>query len=121
MQMVEKRGLVVRKPSVVIDYNQTMGELCVWNSFILYKKTGGKCVHLDYRLDVIEKMIEVYHPSVTSPKVGGPLAGPQPRRLTERHFPDVIPATEKKVNPTRKCNVCSHKRDAKGKMIQRET
>ncbi|KAG8233326.1 hypothetical protein J437_LFUL017304 [Ladona fulva] len=107
MQVVEKRGLVVRKPSVVLDYNQTMGsvdkvdqhladyriprkrekkyykklffhfmELCMWNSFVLYKKTGGKSAHLDYRLDVIEEMIEVYHPSVTSPKVGRPLAGP---------------------------------------------
>ncbi|KAG8238559.1 hypothetical protein J437_LFUL018176 [Ladona fulva] len=46
-------------------------------------------------LDIIEKITEVYHPCVTSPKVGRPLAGPQPRGLTERHFPDVISATEK--------------------------
>ncbi|KAG8238533.1 hypothetical protein J437_LFUL018205 [Ladona fulva] len=68
MQTVEKRGMVVRKPNIVVNCNG---------------------------LDIIEKMIEVYHPCVTSPKVGRPLAGPQPHHLTERHLLDMIPATEK--------------------------
>ena len=28
-------------------------------------------------------------------------------RLKERHFPDFVPATEKKKNATRKCKVCT--------------
>ncbi|GBL95298.1 hypothetical protein AVEN_149431-1, partial [Araneus ventricosus] len=41
--------------------------------------------------------------------------------LTSRHFPDVIPATEKKSNPTRQCTLCSRKRDSRGKPVRKET
>ena len=40
--------------------------------------------------------------------------------FTSRHFPDVIPATEKKKkNPTRQCNLCSLKRDSRGKPVSK--
>lgn len=48
-------------------------------------------------------------------------ADPQLGRLLERHFPDVIPATEKKEKPTRKCIACSKIRDSQGKIKRKET
>ena len=44
-----------------------------------------------------------------------------PMRLTARHFPACIPATEKKANPTRLCTVCSRRTDGRGKKICRES
>ncbi|GFX05133.1 uncharacterized protein TNCV_1957891 [Trichonephila clavipes] len=46
---------------------------------------------------------------------GRPSISPSPFRLTSWHFPDVIPATEKKSNPTTQCTLCSCKRDSRGK------
>lgn len=96
-------------------------ELSIWNSFVLYNKTGGRKTHLDFRLGLIEQLIETYHPNVVSPRAGRPPAMPHPRRLTERHFPEVIPPTEKKSNPTKQCFICCRKRDARGKKLRRET
>ena len=56
-----------------------------------------------------------------SSKPGRPSNVPHPLRLTERHFPEYVPPTEKKANPTRQCVVCSKKRDANGKKIRRES
>ncbi|GFW16970.1 hypothetical protein TNCV_2760981 [Trichonephila clavipes] len=36
-------------------------------------------------------------------------------RLNSGRFPDVIPTTEKKSNPTKQCTLCSRKRDLIGK------
>ncbi|KAG8237778.1 hypothetical protein J437_LFUL017329 [Ladona fulva] len=151
MRTVEKRSKCFVKPPVVIDYNHTMGgvdwvdqlsdyplprerskkyykkiffhlvDLSVWNSFILYKKSGGRKVHLDYRIQLREQLIEVYHPMLVSPRSGRPPAAQQLQRLIDRHFPDSLPPTEKKANPTRQCFICCRKRDAKGKKIKRET
>ena len=37
------------------------------------------------------------------------------------HFPMEVPPTEKKKNPTRKCVVCSMKRDQRGKPVRKES
>ncbi|KAG8222725.1 hypothetical protein J437_LFUL008120 [Ladona fulva] len=66
-------------------------------------------MHLDYRLDLIDRMIELYFPSFPSPKAGRPPTKAHPHRITERHFSELIPPTENKANPTRKCAVCSLK------------
>jgi hypothetical protein len=96
-------------------------ELAVWNSFVLYRKNGGGKVHLEYRLELIEQLIEAYHPDIVSPRVGRPPALPHPRRLTERHFPEMIEATEKKAHHSKQCYMCARKRDARGKKIRKET
>lgn len=96
-------------------------EITVWNSFILYGKSGGKKDSLEFMLTLSEKIIEKYKGSVISPKPGRPGRKPHPLRLTERHFPEVIEPTEKKSNPTRVCTVCSKKQDARGKRVRRET
>ncbi|KAL1115224.1 hypothetical protein AAG570_007255 [Ranatra chinensis] len=42
-------------------------------------------------------------------------------RLTERHFPDVVPPTAKKQAPTRYCAVCCSQRDDSGKKRRKES
>jgi hypothetical protein len=84
-------------------------------------KKGGRKVHSDYRLELIEKIIEKYHPQVISPKAGRPPSGPHPRWLTERLFPEFILGMGKKQNPTRECVVCTRKRDSSGKPLRKET
>ena len=137
MMIVEKRGVAVSKPKVVMDYNNTMGgvdkvdqhladypvprkrgkryykkiffhllDLSLWNSFILYKVSGGKDSHLNYRIHVIEKIMELYHSPLLSPKAGRPGKSLPPLRLTERHSPDIIPPTEKKKAKKNKSMCC---------------
>lgn len=96
-------------------------DLAVWNSFVVYKKCDGTMSPLVYRLEIIQKIMEKYHSADMKPKPGRPSAAMHPLRLTERHFPEYIPATEKKTNPTRQCAVCSRVRDARGKKIRRES
>lgn len=31
---------------------------CIWNSFVLYKIQGGEMTHLEFRLTLIERLIE---------------------------------------------------------------
>lgn len=96
-------------------------DFALWNSYLLYLKSGGEATALKYRLQVIDETIKKYHTPMMSSKVGRPSSVPHPLRLTERHFPDVVPPTEKKSNPTRQCVVCSRKRDASGKRLRKES
>ncbi|KAG8232299.1 hypothetical protein J437_LFUL011240, partial [Ladona fulva] len=117
MKTVEKMGKFLVKPAG-IDYNHTMGgvdqhlfdyPLPRKRSKKYYKKIfhlvelikcGGRKVHLDYRLLLIEQLIEVYHPTLLSPRSGRPPAAQQLWWLIDRHFPDSLPPTEKKTAPT---------------------
>ncbi|KAG5879586.1 hypothetical protein JTB14_005031 [Gonioctena quinquepunctata] len=117
MNDVGKRDKIISKPNVVIDYNDTMGGVdrvnqhfadyaiprkrALWNSFVIYKKKGGTQKALQYRSEIIRLMMEKYHHPDFSAKSGCLSNTPNPLRLTERHFPDYIPVTEKKKNPPR--------------------
>ena len=46
---------------------------------------------------------------------------PIPLRMSGRHFPEYIPATNRKMNPTKQCGVCRRVRDCNGKKIRRES
>lgn len=97
-----------------------MLEHALWNSFVLYKKKGGLKTHLQFRMDLITKIIEAYCSTEAQTK-GRPSSLPNPLRMTERHFPDYIPPTDKKENPTRVCQVCSRTKDRNGKKIRKES
>ncbi|KAF2886199.1 hypothetical protein ILUMI_19975 [Ignelater luminosus] len=75
-------------------------DLALWNSFVLYSKTGGTKTALEYRMDIVKLIMEKYHHSEFCSATGRPSVIPTPRRLTGRHFPEYTPGTEKK-----KCNV----------------
>jgi hypothetical protein len=93
-------------------------DISLWNSFVLYKKNGGRRDNLECRQTLIEKLIEKFH---STSKKGRPSSQPGPLRLTERHFPEYVPPTEKKAAPCRYCAVCCSKRDEKGKKKRKET
>ncbi|XP_035215834.1 piggyBac transposable element-derived protein 4-like [Stegodyphus dumicola] len=93
----------------------------VWNAFVIYTKCGGLNRHLEFRLRLIERLIEEHltqlsHPNDASSQYGSIV------RLTGRHFPSVIPHTgATRNNPSRRCVVCNKQRNDKGKRIRRET
>ena len=96
-------------------------DLALWNSYILYCKAGDSRSPKQFRMELIEKLISENHRDEFSATSGRPSISPSPLRLTSRHFLDVIPATEKKSNPTRQCTLCSRKRDSRSKAVRKET
>ncbi|GFX13621.1 piggyBac transposable element-derived protein 4 [Trichonephila clavipes] len=70
-------------------------------------------------MDIVDCLIERY--GEVSGKKGRPDLQPNPMRLTERHFLEVIAPSEKKLRPARKCYVCSLKKNDNGKRIRKET
>ncbi|XP_067122211.1 piggyBac transposable element-derived protein 4-like [Centruroides vittatus] len=147
----ETRTGEIMKPQVAVDYNNTMGgvdlldqhlhdytvarkrgkkyykkiffqlvDISLYNAYVLYQKNGGEKTNLCFRMALIERLITMYHSETMTGKHGRART-PSPLRLTEKHFPDFIPPTEKKVAPTRCCAVCCQKRDDKGKKVRRET
>ncbi|GFX02925.1 transposable element Tcb1 transposase [Trichonephila clavipes] len=57
-----------------------------------------------FRTKLTEKLISENHRDEFSATSGRPSISPLPLRLTSMHFPEVIPASEKKSNPTRQCS-----------------
>lgn len=139
----------ILKPKCVIDYNGNMGavdrsdlllsslsvmrksvkwykklffhfvDMIIINSYSLHILKSETHVALaDFHLRLTRQIIEKYR-TVEFQNKRGRHSTDYPLRLTERHFPSFVPATEKKKNATRKCVVCS-KTDKKQKK-RRET
>jgi hypothetical protein len=83
----------------------------VLNSYILFKKVNGnKLTHLQFRIQLCERIIETYHNTELTPQKGRPSINEvNPLRLTERHFPSFVPENQQKKTPTRRCKVCCSK------------
>ncbi|GIY71398.1 piggyBac transposable element-derived protein 4 [Caerostris darwini] len=60
-------------------------DIAVWNSYIVYRKNGGKNTQLEFRLDLIDRVIEKYHSGLNFHR-GRPDSEPNPLRLTETLF-----------------------------------
>ncbi|GFU04890.1 piggyBac transposable element-derived protein 4 [Trichonephila clavipes] len=60
----------------------------------------GKNTQLEFRLDFIDHVIEKYHSGLNFHR-GRPSSEPNPLRLTERHFLEIIAPTDKKLRPAR--------------------
>ena len=148
---VERRIKSVTIPELVRDYNLTMRgvdridqglcnyfllrkrgkryfkklffhllELTIWNAFILCNKTSHKKKSLDFRLDLIEESIAKYKKTSIKSKER-PSSEDTPLRLSARHFPDIMPATEKKKNASRLCVICSRRKNESGKKIWKKS
>ncbi|GFX62173.1 piggyBac transposable element-derived protein 4 [Trichonephila clavipes] len=85
--------------------------MLLYVAYILYCKSRGSRSTKRLRMELIEKIISENHRDEFFATSGRSSISPSPLRLTSRHFPDVIPDTEKKSNPTRQC---SRKRDSRG-------
>jgi hypothetical protein len=79
------------------------------NSMIIYRclPDNKNMDTLKFRLTLAQGLVEKYGPSVPRPVYGRPSVEPPPKRLTERHFLERIPATGKKAKPQRRCVVCA--------------
>ncbi|GFX36628.1 hypothetical protein TNCV_3537521 [Trichonephila clavipes] len=55
-------------------------------------------------MKLTEKLIYENHRDKFSATSGRHSISPSPLRLTSKHFPDVIPASEQKSNPRRQCS-----------------
>lgn len=133
-----KTGEEILKPDCVLHYNHKMGavdkidmqvsfvqcarktlkcykkvffhllDISLYNAFVLYKtRTGNNPAFSDFRLKVAEQLIEKFpltsfHQKDQVPTVDNPM------RLTERHFPVLVPQTKKGSKSQRRCHVCSH-------------
>ncbi|GIY97463.1 uncharacterized protein CEXT_530321 [Caerostris extrusa] len=75
----------------------------------LTEKATSKIDNYDFRIDLVEHIIENFH--VTAPRSAKrqKLQSDCLLRLTARHFPDFVPSTSSKKNVSRKCIVCSKK------------
>ncbi|XP_044133452.1 piggyBac transposable element-derived protein 4-like [Bufo gargarizans] len=120
-----------QKPTCILEYNKYMGgtdlsdqvlkpyevmrksyvwykklsiyllQMAMYNSYVLYKKSGGTQTFLCYQEIVIEKLM---YP-IRGPTL--PLEVEEIRRLVERHFIAAIPPTQNQTHPQRRCRVCS--------------
>lgn len=90
------------------------------NGYILYKEVTGKRKPLaDYMKEVALKM------AIVGGEIQNERPGPSTssvNRTFARHFPKKVPPTEKKVNATRYCKVCSDRgKKESGKRIRKES
>ena len=127
------------KPECIIDYNRKKGsvdktdmlmsftdsmrksvkwykkfffhllDMAVLNAHVLYQKRSGQIISFrKFKQNLTKQLVEEYHTPRTS------LPGRQPSvdypaRLTERHFPHLVPQTGAQGSRTqRKCHVCRH-------------
>lgn len=152
---VYKKNILTFVPKAISEYNLTMGtsnsseeksyclnarkrskkyyykifvhllDQATWNAYILYKKQGGTKLHLQFRLQLIDMLIEKYyvaesHTNAASLRGRGSTSV-NPSRLVERHFLDFIPPTPKKERPTKYCHICCSRRKEDGKKVRKET
>jgi len=74
------------------------------NTFVLYKKKGGRISRLDFLLPLAESLSSVG--GLVEPATRGRTSkSPKPSQLRRCCFPDMVPGTSKK-KPTRTCIVC---------------
>lgn len=87
-----------------------MLDMCMLNSYYMYLvKTGKKPPLLDFSLTVIRQMIVRFgRPTAIARPGRSSSGGTNPIRLSARHFPSAVPATQGNPRPRRKCHVCRH-------------
>lgn len=79
----------------------------LWNPYGIYIKMGGTERHLDFQLRIVNKIMKKYQQEATSARAGRLSSTPKPLQLSRHHFPDYLHSTEKKIDHTSQCTVCS--------------
>ena len=102
---------------------QHLLDVTVYNAFVLYKlkNPSTRLTLLTFRQELVNNIITKHHTGVRQFTGGCPSgSGDAPTRLTDRHFPSLIPPTASSEAPLRECRVCgASKRD--GKRIRKQT
>ena len=71
-------------------------EEAVFNAYIIHKKQGGDKRFFDFKLSVITSMLA---------RCGKSLDQNRPR-VDGKHYPELVPPTQSKVNAQKRCEVC---------------
>ena len=66
-------------------------------------------------MKVIRQLLARFHTPVLKQRKGKPVIGLTPLRLTERHFPSLVPSTEKRKSAMRKWFICTNTKLGKRK------
>jgi len=80
----------------------------VLNCMVIYRANSGqtKIDHFKFRVELVQALL-IEHGSESVRKFQGHHSTEKiVPQLLERHFPEGIPPTEKKVRPTKRCVVC---------------
>lgn len=99
--------------------------LCIVNSYLLYKKFSEKKLNShDFKIALARSLIEEA-PDAPKPNKsrGRKHTGDKAARLTERHFPENIPAKPgaKRLKPCRDCYACNPKKTARQGFKRKQT
>lgn len=81
--------------------------MCIFNAHTLHVKCGGKMEAVDFRTALVEKIVNIHLQEGSQTKKGRPSLDEDPLRLKMRHFPEYVPRSGNKLNPQRRCIVCS--------------
>lgn len=95
-------------------------DMAVLNSYQMFKTTTTSYISIEkFHLQLVKEVINKYRTPLSRTGGGRPIAEDNNElRLSERHFPSSVPATEKKMKPTKRCVVCSkHKRRAESRFM----
>lgn len=95
----------------------------VWNAYVIFKKSGGNLVHSEFRMRLVERLIEESGQlNETSNACIAIKAHQNVIRLSGKHFPSFVANSKsKKRQPVRKCVVCAIKTNENGKRVRRES
>lgn len=99
--------------------------LCIVNSYLLYKKFGERKLNShDFKIALARSLIEEA-PDAPKPNTsrGRKHTSDKAARLTERHFPENIPAKPgaKRLKPCRDCYACNPKKTARQGFKRKQT
>ncbi|GFW55986.1 piggyBac transposable element-derived protein 4 [Trichonephila clavipes] len=93
----------------------------VWNSFVIFKENGGILNHIDFRMKLIERLIEEGGSDSSSRNFVSSKISENVVHLIGRHFPSYVESDCSKKKTSRKCVVCNLKINDKGKRIRKES
>ncbi|XP_021941441.1 piggyBac transposable element-derived protein 4-like [Zootermopsis nevadensis] len=82
--------------------------VAIHNAMVMYRcvPQNKTLDTLRFRILLAQGLVEKHGPGVPRPSSGRPSLDPPPKRLSERHFQERIPATGKKAKPQKRCVVC---------------
>lgn len=84
-------------------------DLTILNAHALFLCKTGKRPNLQsFHLALTRAILEKYTEPRAKKSGGRPSSGETPLRLTQRHFPSLVPPTPKRKDAMRVCHVCKH-------------
>lgn len=150
VQFQDSKGRTVEKPSVVCDYNHTMGGVDLSDQMLATYPVARKRQKIYYK-KLFRQFLDdtALNAFILYKKDGGKMSNlkfrlslierlitkyrdnsqvrrlgrpptSETERLTGRHFPSYLPPTEKKQEPTRRCTMCSQTEET-GRKVRKET